>query len=105
MPNERSLCIARKHLRLGSPGRNLLTIEECSNLLTAVIAQAPILRNMSIAGFRHTFLQREGVLRTRDGAWLLQVENLTHDIVLGRFPWSWEWVKLPWMDTALRVEW
>ena len=79
--------------------------EECVNLLTAVIAQAPILRNMSITGFRNTFLLREGVLRSRDGAWLLQVEHLTHDIVLDRFPWSWEWVKLPWMETALRVEW
>ena len=80
-------------------------LAECNNLLTAVIAQAPILRNMSIAGFRSTFLLREGVLRARDGAWLLQVEHLTHDIVLDRFPWSWEWVKLPWMAKALRVEW
>lgn len=79
--------------------------EEGNNLLQAIIAQATILRNMSNDGFRQTFLQREGVLRSRDGAWLLQVEHLTHDVVLDRFPWSWQWVKLPWMDTALRVEW
>ena len=80
-------------------------IEECSALLQAAISQAPILRQMSVAGFRESFLQREGVLRSRDGAWLLQVEKETYDVVLERFPWSWEWVKLPWMETALRVEW
>ncbi len=79
--------------------------EVCVNLLTAVIAQAPILRNMSVQGFRGTFLLRQGKLSARDGVWLLQVERETYDIVLDRFPWSLEWVKLPWMDTLLRVEW
>lgn len=79
--------------------------EECTHLLQATISQAPILRNMSVEGFRGTFLQRQGILRARDGAWLLQVEQETYDVVLERFPWGWEWVKLPWMDTALRVEW
>ena len=79
--------------------------EECTNLLTAVIEHAPILRSMSIPGLQGTFLLRQGVLRTRDGAWLLQVERETYDIVLERFPWSWTWVKLPWMDDPLQVEW
>lgn len=79
--------------------------EECTDLLRAVIVQAPILRDMSVDGLRGTFLLRQGVLRTRDGVWLLQVERQTYDLVLGRFPWSWEWVSLPWMAAALRVEW
>lgn len=79
--------------------------QECTNLLGAVIAHAPILKNMSIPGFRGTFLLRKGVLNTRDGAWLLRVERETYDVVLDRFPWGWEWVKLPWMEAALRVEW
>ena len=79
--------------------------EECTNLLTAVIEQAPILRDMSAPGFRGTFLLRPGVLSSRDGAWLLRVERETYDIVLDRFPWSWAWVKLPWMEAPLRVEW
>jgi len=80
-------------------------MEECSNLLKAVIAQAPILRDMSESGFRGTFLLRAGVLSTRDGAWLLRVERETYDIVLDSFPWNWVWVKLPWMEAPLRVEW
>jgi hypothetical protein len=79
--------------------------EECTNLLTAVIAHAPILHNMSLPGFRGTFLRRQGVLSARDGAWLLRVQRETYDVVLDRFPWSVAWVKLPWMNTLLRVEW
>jgi hypothetical protein len=80
-------------------------MDECTNLLTAVIAQAPVLRSMSPSGFRGTFLLRQGVLSIRDGFWLLRVERQTYDIVLERFPWGWEWVKLPWMNAPLRVEW
>ncbi len=79
--------------------------EECTDLLTAVIANAPILKNMSINGLRGTFLLRSGVLSRRDGAWLLRVERETYDVVLDRFPWTLQWVKLPWMDAPLRVEW
>lgn len=79
--------------------------EECNSLLTAVLERAPILKDMSPSGFRATFLLRQGILGTRDGAWLLRVERETYDVVLDRFPWNWEWVKLPWMAAPLRVEW
>ena len=78
---------------------------ECNELLTAVIEHAPILKDMSIAGFRNTFLTRRAALSSRDGAWLLQVERETYDLVLDRFPWNFEWVKLAWMDYPLRIEW
>lgn len=80
-------------------------IRECTDLLEAVIAQAPILHNMSTDSFRGTFLLRPGLLGANNGFWLLRVERQTYDIVLDRFPWSWEWVRLPWMDAPLRVEW
>ena len=88
----------------GPPARKV-ELRECKSLLKAVIAQAPILNNMSVDGFRGSFLVRPGLLSTRDGHWLLRVEHQTYDIVLERFPWSWQWVKLPWMETPLRVEW
>jgi Contractile injection system tape measure protein len=80
-------------------------IGECDALLGAVIAQAPILGAMSIDGFRASFLLRQGQLGGRDGRWLLRVERLTHDIVLDRFPWGVQFVKLPWMQTVVQVEW
>jgi Contractile injection system tape measure protein len=78
-------------------------IQECRHLLTAVIEHAPILRNMSIPGFRNTFLLRKGQLSARDGMRLLRVERETYDVVLDRFPWSVNWLKLPWMEFPMHV--
>ncbi|WP_437963927.1 contractile injection system tape measure protein [Sorangium sp. So ce260] len=79
--------------------------EECVHLLTAAIASAPILGEMSIAGFRGSFLMRKGALSARDDSWLLRVERASHDVVLDRFPWGMSWVKQPWMEAPLSVEW
>ena len=79
--------------------------QECDDLLKAVIHQAPILNGMSSEGFRASFLLRQGQLGTRDDNWLLRAERQTHDIVLDRFPWSVQVVKLPWMETIMQVEW
>jgi hypothetical protein len=80
-------------------------VAECTDMLTALIAQTPILGAMTPDGLRGSFLLRQAVLGVRDGAWLLRVERQTYDLVLDRFPWGWAWVKLPWMQTPLRVEW
>ncbi len=80
-------------------------MEECNDLLVAVIQQAPILHEMSLAGFRGSFLLRKGQLGARDGNWLLRVERETHDIVLDRFPWGVHIVKLLWMEAMMQVEW
>lgn len=74
-------------------------------LLQAVIAQGPLWKNLSLSGLRSSYLQREGLLRTRDGHWLLQVKKETHDITLEKLPWSFNTVKLPWMNAILIVEW
>jgi hypothetical protein len=91
-------------LEFGEP----VTVEEaeaCQILLEAVIANAPILGEMSVQGFRGSFLIRKGILRAGVGAWQLNVERETFDVVLGRFPWNWSVVKLPWMQWAISVEW
>jgi len=80
-------------------------LAEGNNLLRAVIGHASILRDMSPATFRVTFLQRSGVLTTHAGMWRLQVESKDYDVVLERFGWSWSWLKLPWMPDPLRIEW
>jgi len=80
-------------------------LAEAEALLTAAIDRAGVLGDLSISGFHATFLQRRGALTTRDGAWLLQVERQAHDLLLDRFPWSWGWVKLPWMPHPMQVEW
>lgn len=79
--------------------------EECENLLTAAILNAPVLGEMSIEGFRTSLLMRKGALSSRDGAWLLRVERLDYDLVLERLPWTLSWIKLPWSEVPLAVEW
>jgi hypothetical protein len=77
----------------------------CRRLLRAVVANWQILKNTSIAGFQQAFLQREGILRPHHGAWLLQVEGASHDVVMDKLPWSIQVVKLPWMARILYVDW
>ena len=78
---------------------------ECENLLSAVIQNWSILKNTSVEGLRKAFLQRNSILRIRDGSWLLQVERESYDILLDKIPWSIGVIKLPWMDNILYVEW
>ncbi|HEX3349532.1 MAG TPA: contractile injection system tape measure protein [Acetobacteraceae bacterium] len=79
--------------------------QETDGLLAAVIAHAGCLGAISADGFRGSFLLRRGALSTRDGAWLLRVERQAADVLRERFPWSTEWIRLPWMRAPLRVEW
>ena len=75
------------------------------DLLQAVIARGPHWTNLSIEGFRASYVRRPGSLRTRDGHWLLQVQKETYDITLEKLPWSINTVKLPWMNEILIVAW
>jgi hypothetical protein len=78
---------------------------EALQLLEAAIAHASCLGAISPDGFRGAFLVRDGILGVRDGAWLLRLERHAADILLDRLPWTMQWLKLPWMQAAMRVEW
>ena len=78
---------------------------EAAQLLDAAIAHASCLGTISHAGLRETFLLRQGTLGTRDGAWLLRLERRSADVLLERIPWTLQWLRLPWMQAAMRVEW
>lgn len=84
---------------------NELLQTECHTLLNAVIANWTILKGTSIEGLQRSFLQRQGILKTSNGSWLLQVECRTYDVLLDQLPWSIRVVKLPWMTDILYVEW
>ncbi|MDB5904412.1 MAG: hypothetical protein JWM26_3290 [Betaproteobacteria bacterium] len=106
LPLNKVLCgLAPEEVFDFGPDITRAEIEECDDLVKAAIGQATILRDMSVEGFRASFLLRRGKLATRDGNWWLYVERETHDIVLDRFPWSIQFVHLPWMETMMQVEW
>ncbi|MET0251441.1 MAG: contractile injection system tape measure protein [Novosphingobium sp.] len=89
------------------PGEPLSEFERASAdaMLAAVLGHAPMLGKISICGLRQAFLARPGALATRDGHWLLRVERRSIDILIERLPWSFGWVRLPWMAAPVQVEW
>jgi hypothetical protein len=87
------------------------TVTLLEQLLQAVIAHWKAVGHTSVAGLRETFLQREGRLQ-RDKTpadepprWRLRVQTRGFDVLLDRLPWSFQTIRLPWMQGALHVEW
>jgi hypothetical protein len=77
----------------------------CDHLLAAIITNWGAIPGTSTAGLRETFLQREGRLDDRDGAWRLTVQRKTLDLLVDRLPWSISVILHPWMPMRLHVTW
>jgi len=80
-------------------------LAEGERLLEAVIAHAGQAERMGLEDLRSLVLRRPAVLTSRTGAWLLRVERRAEDALLDRLPWGWSWIRLPWMEHPLQVEW
>jgi hypothetical protein len=80
-------------------------IEECENLLQAVLQQWQSLRTKRTEALRETFLKRNGVLIKGAQGWILKVERNTFDVLLDRLPWPLSLIAFPWTPTLLSVEW
>ncbi|MDZ7605386.1 MAG: contractile injection system tape measure protein [Cyclobacteriaceae bacterium] len=78
---------------------------EAASLLHAVISHWQKLGNTSIEGLRETFLIRSGRIFEEDQSWILDVESRSFDILLDYLPWSYNFIKLPWMKKPLTVNW
>lgn len=78
---------------------------EAENLLRSVNGYWPPLKKTSVAGLRKTFLQRNGKLQRVETGWRLTVAQKTVDVLLGKLPWGFSTIRLPWMETMLGVEW
>ncbi|HAS46063.1 MAG TPA: hypothetical protein DCS93_36610 [Microscillaceae bacterium] len=106
LPLNKVLCGLHVNQSLGP--LEALTEEEQTagdQLLEVVLSYAQGLGNLSKEGFQQAYLQREGVLTRQNNGYLLQVEKETFDILLTRLEWTYQIVKLPWMDQAIFVEW
>ena len=79
---------------------------EAEKLLRATLAHAEGRLGEEIGGLREQWLRRPGLLTWRPGAWLLVVERREEvDGPLERLPWSWGWIRLPWMRELVQVAW
>ncbi len=77
----------------------------CDNMMQAIIANWPSIKNTSPAGLRETFLQRTGRLLRRDGKWTLTVSRKTVDVLIDQIPWGFSIILHPWMPNELSVTW
>lgn len=79
--------------------------QQVEGLIQGMIQNWKALGSTSIAGFRESFLQREGHLQLKDDAWHLLVEARAFDMLLDQIPWSYSTIKYPWMERVIYVEW
>ncbi len=79
--------------------------KEADHLLKAVIKHWGALGNSSPEALREGFLSRSGKLEKRPDGWRLLVEQHTLDILLNQLPWNLSFIKLPWLEEILHVEW
>ena len=80
-------------------------LELCDGLIRAVLDGWPPLRNSTPDALRETFLQREGRLRHKDGAWHLQVQRKTLDVLVDQLPWGFSVIYHRWMKEPVHVAW
>ena len=79
--------------------------EEADNLIASVVQNWKSLKNTSVKAFRESFLQRKGSLYEEEDSWTLRVEKKGYDLLLDTIPWSYNFIKFPWMEKFIRVDW
>ncbi len=78
---------------------------ECEDLLSSVIQNWEVLKNTSTEGLKESFLQRAGKLIGKEDHFVLQPEQQSIDLLLEYVPWTFRYIRLPWMKKAIQVEW
>ncbi|MDX1670856.1 MAG: contractile injection system tape measure protein [Balneolaceae bacterium] len=79
--------------------------KEAKELIESVIGHWEIIGNLSVDGFRASFLQRNGRLTRESDHWKLQVESAGYDMLLDRIPWGIQTIRLPWMEMPILNHW
>jgi hypothetical protein len=80
-------------------------MSEVEDMLSTAISYWTALKNTSPDGLREGFLLRSGKLSHKFDEWFLFVEQKTLDVLLQQLPWTIGFIKLPWMNKMLKVEW
>jgi len=78
---------------------------EVEAMLSTAIGHWDVLKSTSPDGLREGFLIRKGSLLHKYDDWFLQVEQSAIDALLQHLPWTFGFIKLPWMKTMIRTQW
>lgn len=79
--------------------------QEADGLLKAVLNNWTILRNSGAELLQYEFLQREGMVQMDEKNIYISFERKTQDILIDKLEWTLSFVKLPWLDKVIRVNW
>lgn len=79
--------------------------QQAEELLKAVLDNWTILSNSGIELLRYEFLQREGMISIDEKNIHISFERKTQDILIDKLEWTLSFVKLPWLDKVIRVNW
>lgn len=80
-------------------------IQTVESMLSGVKSNWDKLKNTSVKGFQHSFIERPGKLEQREDKWVLYVENRSYDILLDTLSWSYRQIRLPWLKKKINVIW
>ncbi|HEV8273873.1 MAG TPA: contractile injection system tape measure protein [Chitinophagaceae bacterium] len=78
---------------------------ECWDLLHEIITNWQKIGNLTIEGFQESFLNRDGILMNEFAGWKLKVQRKGFDVLLDSIPWSFNHIKLTWMQDLIITEW
>jgi len=79
--------------------------EVSDQMLVAVIGYWTALGKQSVAGFRSTWLERDGALKIDGKSAYLSVEPRNYDVLLASTPLTYHTIKAPWMKVRLHTTW
>jgi Contractile injection system tape measure protein len=79
--------------------------EIAESLLNASIHHWDAISQSSLEGFRGNWLIRKGQLIETEHQWELTVEKNGYDLLLSTAPFSYRFIKFPWMKKPLYVTW
>lgn len=80
-------------------------LKVAESLLGGVIQNWPKMKSMTPNSLRGSFLIRQGTVKEEEGKWFVKVEKQTFDILLKTLPWSFTFIRFPWAEKFISVEW
>lgn len=78
---------------------------KCNALLDAVRQHWDVVKSASDNWLREQFYARDGELFAVDDGYRCRVESCAQDVLLGKLPWGYGVIRLPWMEQVIFVEW
>jgi hypothetical protein len=78
---------------------------QVKNLIESVQQNWKPMKKSSVALLQNEFFQRSGKLVITDHDYTLTVERKTQDILLDKLAWGISFVKLPWKEKFMFVNW